>query len=67
MTSLQRCARCGRVVHPLAELAAVAKRGRKALDSMRLAVPDELVHSVRLLDEALPCLAGLCVPLSEGK
>ena len=56
------CSRCGAVLPSVDELAALALRTRKALDGMRLALPDELTKGVRGVADALQCYAGACSP-----
>lgn len=58
----RRCARCSRELPYLADLAAVATRTQRALEGMRLCLPDELTKGVRALASALPCYAGTCSP-----
>ena len=63
MTSaVRRCARCGAAVMPLMDVAVAAQRARRALDTMRLAVPSDLVVGVRLVASALACYAQMCPP-----
>jgi len=58
----RRCARCGADVPALLDLAVTAQRARKALESMRIAVPDDLTRGVRAVAAGLACLAGTCWP-----
>jgi hypothetical protein len=58
----RRCARCGSPLLSVLDLAVTAQRARKALDGMRLAVPDDLTRGVRSLASALACHAGTCWP-----
>lgn len=58
----RRCARCGAEVPTLLDVAVAAQRARHALDTMRLAVPDDLTRGVRLVASALACFAQLCPP-----
>ena len=58
--SPRRCLRCGAEVLPILDLAMVAQRARKALDGMRLAVPDDLTRGVRTLASALACYSQTC-------
>ena len=60
MTAPRRCARCGAEVLPVLDLAATAQRTRKALEGMRLAMPDEVTRGVRTLASALACYSGTC-------
>ena len=63
MTSaVRRCARCGAAVMPLMDVAVAAQRARRALDTMRLAVPDDLTRGVRQVADALAHYASLCPP-----
>ena len=59
------CPRCGRPRVPLLDLAVAAQRARKALDSMRFALPDDLTRGVRQVASGLACHAGLCAPRQE--
>ena len=60
----RHCARCGAPVPALLDLAAIAKRTRKALDGMRLAIPGEVTTGIRTLDSALACYSQTCSPQS---
>jgi hypothetical protein len=60
------CARCGRPLVPLLDLAVAAQRAEDAHRTMRLAVPTALVAGVRLLARSLPCHAGTCLERPEG-
>jgi hypothetical protein len=59
---LDRCARCGRPLVPLLELARVSAEAAVALDRMRLVMPERLTTGIRTLAAALPCWAGVCCP-----
>ncbi len=56
----RRCRRCGAEVPALVEVAETARRARLALDGMRLALPDDLTRSVRLVASALACYSQTC-------
>jgi hypothetical protein len=58
----RRCARCGEEVPALLDVAVAAQRARHALDTMRLAVPDDLTRGARQMASALACYAQLCPP-----
>lgn len=63
MTStVRRCSRCGASVPTLVDVALAAAKAHRALDTMRLAVPDDLSRNVRLVASALACWAQLCPP-----
>ena len=61
----RRCARCGADVPALMDVAVAAQRARRALDTMRLSVPDDLTRNLRLVASALACFAQLCPPTSR--
>jgi hypothetical protein len=61
-----RCARCGRDLASLEELAELARQAHHGLDTMRLALPDVVRFGVRELDVALACHAGICTSHEEG-
>jgi hypothetical protein len=55
-----RCARCGRTLASLEDLAAVARRAVEAHEHMRLAIPTALSAGIRTLAGQLACRAGAC-------
>jgi len=61
-STTRRCARCGAEVLPLMDVALAAAKARRALDTMRLAVPDDLTRGVRQVADALAHYASLCPP-----
>ncbi len=62
MTAPRRCPRCGSHLLPILDLAVSAQRARRALDTMRLSVPDDLTRGVRTVAAGLACHAGTCWP-----
>ena len=60
--NVRRCARCGAEVPALIDLAVTAQRTRRALETMRVALPADLTTGVRTLAGALSCYAQMCLP-----
>ena len=60
--NVRRCARCGAEVLPLMDVALAAAKARRALDTMKLALPSELTVGVRQVADALAHYASLCPP-----
>jgi hypothetical protein len=54
-----RCARCGRDLASLEELAAKVTHAHVAIRDRRLAVPDQAMHDLQEVAAALRCYAGL--------
>ncbi len=54
------CPRCSAPMVPLSDLAEAARTALDAYERMKLAIPDSLRLSVKLLGERLPCHVGTC-------
>ncbi len=54
------CPRCGAPLVDLVELAGIAVDAHRALETMRLAVPQAARSGLAVLATALPCHAGIC-------
>jgi hypothetical protein len=55
-----RCARCGKDLAPLEELAARVTRAHVAIRDRKLAVPDLAMNDLLAVAAALRCRAKLC-------
>jgi hypothetical protein len=58
----RRCARCGADVLPILDLAMTAARAKRALETMRLAIPSDVSAGVKALASGLACYSQTCTP-----